>query len=39
MASGVTGTTLFVDNGYHAMGKGLGPTDLDWVFGKEPSSS
>ncbi|HKY39610.1 MAG TPA: enoyl-[acyl-carrier-protein] reductase [Polyangiaceae bacterium] len=31
-ASAITGTTLYVDNGYHAMGKGLGEDDLEWVM-------
>jgi enoyl-[acyl-carrier-protein] reductase (NADH) len=31
-ASAITGTTLYVDNGYHAMGKALGDGDLDWVM-------
>lgn len=31
-ASAITGTTLYVDNGYHAMGKALGPGDVDWVL-------
>jgi enoyl-[acyl-carrier protein] reductase I len=31
-ASAITGTTLYVDNGYHAMGKALGEGDLDWVM-------
>ncbi len=34
LASGITGTTVYVDKGHHAMGKGLGEDDLDWVFGK-----
>jgi enoyl-[acyl-carrier protein] reductase I len=33
LANAITGTTLYVDNGFHAMGKGLGPTDEAWVFG------
>lgn len=31
-ASAITGTTLYVDNGFHAMGKALGDGDLDWVL-------
>jgi enoyl-[acyl-carrier protein] reductase I len=31
-AGAITGTTLYVDNGYHAMGKALGDGDLDWVL-------
>ncbi len=31
-ASAITGTTLYVDNGFHAMGKALGEGDLDWVM-------
>ncbi len=31
-ASAITGTTLYVDNGFHVMGKALGPGDLDWVL-------
>jgi enoyl-[acyl-carrier protein] reductase I len=31
-ASAITGTTLYVDNGYHAMGKAMGDGDLDWVM-------
>lgn len=27
LASGITGTTIYVDKGYHAMGKGLGPNE------------
>lgn len=27
LASGITGTTLYVDKGFHAMGKALGPND------------
>jgi enoyl-[acyl-carrier protein] reductase I len=34
-ASAITGTTLYVDNGFHAMGKALGPGDLEWVLGHE----
>lgn len=34
LASAITGTTLFVDKGYHVMGKGLGPTDIEWIEGK-----
>jgi enoyl-[acyl-carrier protein] reductase I len=32
MASAITGTTLYVDNGFHAMGKALGDGDLEWVM-------
>jgi enoyl-[acyl-carrier protein] reductase I len=32
LASAITGSTIYVDNGYHAMGKGLGEGDLDWVM-------
>jgi len=31
-ASAITGTTLYVDNGYHAMGKAMGDGDLEWVM-------
>jgi enoyl-[acyl-carrier protein] reductase I len=31
-ASAITGTTLYVDNGFHVMGKGLGEGDVDWVL-------
>ncbi len=31
-ASAITGTTLYVDNGFHAMGKALGEGDLDWLL-------
>jgi enoyl-[acyl-carrier protein] reductase I len=31
-ATAITGTTMYVDNGLHAMGKGLGPGDLEWVL-------
>ncbi len=31
-ASAITGTTLYVDNGFHAMGKALGEGDVDWVL-------
>jgi enoyl-[acyl-carrier protein] reductase I len=31
-ASAITGTTLYVDKGFHAMGKALGDGDLDWVL-------
>lgn len=31
-AAAITGTTLYVDNGFHAMGKALGEGDLDWVM-------
>ncbi len=34
LASAITGSTLYVDNGYHSVGKSLGPGDLDWVLGK-----
>jgi len=37
-ASAITGTTLHVDNGLHAMAKGLGPNDLNWL-GLEASES
>jgi len=30
-AAAITGTTLHVDNGLHAMAKGLGPNDLNWL--------
>jgi len=30
-ASAITGTTLHVDNGLHAMAKALGPNDLNWL--------
>jgi enoyl-[acyl-carrier protein] reductase I len=31
-ASAITGTTLYVDNGFHAMGKALGEGDLEWLM-------
>lgn len=31
-ASAITGTTLYVDNGFHAMGKALGEGDLEWLL-------
>ena len=31
-AAAITGTTLYVDNGFHAMGKAMGDGDLDWVL-------
>jgi enoyl-[acyl-carrier protein] reductase I len=31
-ASAITGTTLYVDNGFHSMGKALGEGDLEWVM-------
>jgi enoyl-[acyl-carrier protein] reductase I len=31
-ATAITGTTLYVDNGFHAMGKALGEDDLEWVM-------
>lgn len=34
LASAITGTLLYVDNGYHSVGKALGPGDEDWVLGK-----
>lgn len=34
LASGITGSTVYVDKGYHSTGKGLIGQDLDWVFGK-----
>lgn len=34
LAGAITGTTLYVDNGYHVMGKGLSDGDLDWSLGK-----
>jgi enoyl-[acyl-carrier protein] reductase I len=30
-AAAITGTTLHVDNGLHAMAKGLGPNDMNWL--------
>ena len=27
LASGITGTTLYVDKGFHSMGKGIRPED------------
>jgi enoyl-[acyl-carrier protein] reductase I len=32
LASAITGTTLYVDNGFHVMGKALGDGDLDWLM-------
>lgn len=34
LASAITGTLLYVDNGYHSVGKALGTGDEDWVLGK-----
>lgn len=34
LAGAITGSTLYVDNGYHSVGKALDPDDLDWVLGK-----
>lgn len=34
LASAITGTLLYVDNGYHSVGKSFGPGDEDWVLGK-----
>jgi enoyl-[acyl-carrier protein] reductase I len=34
LAGAITGTLLHVDNGYHSVGKALGPGDEDWVLGK-----
>jgi len=31
LAAAITGTTLHVDHGLHAMAKGLGPNDLNWL--------
>jgi enoyl-[acyl-carrier protein] reductase I len=31
-ATAITGTTLYVDNGYHAMGKAMGEGDLEWLL-------
>lgn len=31
-ASAITGTILYVDNGFHVMGKGLGEGDVEWVL-------
>jgi enoyl-[acyl-carrier protein] reductase I len=28
LAAGITGTTIYVDNGYHAMGMAVDPTAL-----------
>jgi enoyl-[acyl-carrier protein] reductase I len=33
LAASITGTTVYVDNGFHSMGKGLGPTDESWALG------
>jgi enoyl-[acyl-carrier protein] reductase I len=33
LASGITGTIVYVDKGYHAMGKGIRPVDRDTVRG------
>ena len=30
LSSGITGTTLFVDKGFHAMGKALAEADYWW---------
>ncbi|HVY27278.1 MAG TPA: enoyl-[acyl-carrier-protein] reductase [Polyangiaceae bacterium] len=32
LARAITGTTMYVDNGFHSMGKALGEGDLDWVM-------
>ena len=29
LANGITGTTVYVDKGYHAMGKAVRPEDRD----------
>jgi enoyl-[acyl-carrier protein] reductase I len=34
LASAITGTVVHVDNGFHAMGKGLEDNDLRWATGK-----
>lgn len=34
LASAITGTLLYVDNGYHSIGKAMGPGDEDWILGK-----
>jgi enoyl-[acyl-carrier protein] reductase I len=31
-ATAITGSTMYVDNGYHSMGKAMGDGDLDWVM-------
>jgi enoyl-[acyl-carrier protein] reductase I len=36
LAGSITGTTMYVDNGFHSMGKGLGPDDEGWVLGTTP---
>ncbi len=35
MASAITGTTVYVDKGYHAVGKALTDDDLRWLAGEE----
>ncbi len=34
LASAITGTLMYVDNGYHSTGKALDEGDLDWSLGK-----
>ena len=34
LASAITGSTVYVDYGFHAMGKGLGEHDAKWVMGE-----
>jgi enoyl-[acyl-carrier protein] reductase I len=33
-AGAITGSTVYVDNGYHAMGKGLSDGDIEWSKGQ-----
>jgi len=34
LASAITGSTVYVDNGYHAVGKGMDAGDLEWAKGQ-----
>jgi enoyl-[acyl-carrier protein] reductase I len=34
LASAITGSVVYVDNGYHSTGKALDEGDLDWTLGK-----
>ena len=38
LASGITGTIVYVDKGYHAMGKGIRPVDRDAARGIAPAA-
>jgi enoyl-[acyl-carrier protein] reductase I len=34
LASGITASTVYVDHGFHAMGKGITANDLKWTLGE-----